>query len=412
MDHSSIKSLFIVDGALDRPLLHSQGIPLLKRLCQSGNQCFILSFEKSNDSISKPLAKELSDSGIVWSPVVGSDQRGSVILRGLKQAWRLCRQEGIKVIHCRSYRPAVIGSILKMMLGCGYIFDMRGFLIDEQIVLGRWKPGTIKYHLARMVERWLLLNADEIVTLTDKFRDLVLALPYISSQNSKNKISVIPNCADIQRFQYLPEERQKARQELGWENRFVLVFIGEVRRWEAFEQILDLYLELKRLDERVFLALYLYGDVNLVKELLSSKSLSSENYALGTLMPGEIPQILNAADLGVIFRRENKFIQWIASPIKFAEYLACGLPVVVSPDMGDTANILKKYRAGFVIDPQDSQQLCDGAREILHLCLNDFDIRSRCRQAAEKELNLDTAVAQYAQAYERVGNHSARRKLC
>jgi glycosyltransferase involved in cell wall biosynthesis len=403
-----LKILFIVDGELDRPLLHSQGIPLLKRLSRPGNPNYVLSFEKSSEVLSSPLARELEKSGIAWAPVVGTNQRGSVILKGLIQAWQLCRREGIDVVHCRSYRPAVIGAMLKFLLGCGYIFDMRGFLIDEQIVLGRWKSGTIKYHLARLVERWLLLYADEIVTLTDKFRDLLLALPFIASRD-ENNISIIPNCVDTRRFMYQPEEREKVRQALGWEDRFVLIFIGEARRWEAFEQILDLYSELKKLDKRVFLALYVYGDVNLVKQYLDSESFSPEEYCLGTLLPGEIPNILNAADLGTIFRRENKFIQWIASPIKFAEYLACGLPVAVSLDMGDTANILQKYHAGFAFDPQDVQQLRDGAREILDLCQDDPEIRLRCRQAAEKELNLDMAVEKYAQIYQHVGSLRARR---
>jgi glycosyltransferase involved in cell wall biosynthesis len=405
-----LKILFIVDGALDRPILHSQGIPHLKRLSKLGYVCFILSFEKDPEILHGELAKELASSGITWCPVYGSEARGNMILRGFWLAWNLCRKEKIDVIHCRSYRPSVIGSALKLICHSGFIFDMRGFLIDEQVFLDRWKIGSLKYRFSRWIERWILLNADEIVTNTTRFRDQVVGIPYFPREERADQVLIIQNCVDTQRFLFDPVKRVSTRQEFGWDDKFVLVFTGEARKWESFEQIINLFITLRGLNDKTFLAIFAYGEISIISHILSARGIPQANYSLATARPGQIPYILNAADLAVIFRQDNKYIQQIPSPIKFGEYLSCGLPIIMNSNIGDTEKIINKYLAGIVLDPDNPVELHNGAIQILDLCQNDSNIRLRCRQAAEKELNLDTAVDQYAQAYERVGKLAAMRK--
>jgi glycosyltransferase involved in cell wall biosynthesis len=50
--------------------------------------------------------------------------------------------------------------------------------------------------------------------------------------------------------------------------------------------------------------------------------------------PDKVPLYLIAADYGLLIREES-VTNKVASPVKFAEYLACGLKIIISPNLGD-----------------------------------------------------------------------------
>lgn len=410
-----MKALFIVDGSLDRPLLHSQGLPLLRCLGEMGVCCYVLSFEEDDAVAESPLGIDLSGRGIVWRPTIvkkgeSGAQRMQMILAGLRDAFELCRAEKIMVVHCRSYRPAVIGMLLKVILGCGFLFDMRGFLIEEQVMLGRWRTGGLKYRLGKMIERWCLKSADAIVTTSPQFRQRVIEMPFMRTMSHPEKVISIPNCVDTRRYFLDPGQRAAYRRRMGWDGRLVVVFAGEARRWEAFDEMIAFYKLLKRQAAQAFLALYLYGDLDGVNKMLAAEGLDASQVLLATLSPDEVPGALRAADAGILFRTSNPFTRQIASPIKFAEYLASGLPVVINPGVGDTARILHDYQAGVVVDPQAPDQLWSGAKQLLSLLDGGEDLRRRCREAAFRELSLDLAVAQYHRIYTDLAGGCRRRK--
>jgi glycosyltransferase involved in cell wall biosynthesis len=55
-------------------------------------------------------------------------------------------------------------------------------------------------------------------------------------------------------------------------------------------------------------------------------------------------------DLGLLLRDAHP-VNRVASPVKFAEYLACGVPVLISPGVGDCPRIVERERVGFVFRP-------------------------------------------------------------
>ena len=59
----------------------------------------------------------------------------------------------------------------------------------------------------------------------------------------------------------------------------------------------------------------------------------------------EVPDYLIAADYGLLIR-EKSVTNKVASPVKFAEYLACGLMVIISEDMGDYTEFTSLNKCG------------------------------------------------------------------
>ena len=61
----------------------------------------------------------------------------------------------------------------------------------------------------------------------------------------------------------------------------------------------------------------------------------------------EVGAYLSACDYGWLVR-ENTDTNRVASPVKFAEYLAAGLEVIISNELGDYSNYVLVNKAGFI----------------------------------------------------------------
>ena len=59
----------------------------------------------------------------------------------------------------------------------------------------------------------------------------------------------------------------------------------------------------------------------------------------------QVTDILAACDYGILIR-ENTVTNQVASPTKFAEYLASGLPVIISANLGDYSAFVETHRCG------------------------------------------------------------------
>ena len=65
--------------------------------------------------------------------------------------------------------------------------------------------------------------------------------------------------------------------------------------------------------------------------------------------PEKVSSYLNASDYGLLFR-EDSVTNKISSPVKFGEYLAAGLPVIISNNVGDYSSFVKEKNCGFLFD--------------------------------------------------------------
>ena len=62
----------------------------------------------------------------------------------------------------------------------------------------------------------------------------------------------------------------------------------------------------------------------------------------------QVPDYLSAADYGLLLREEN-VTNGVASPVKFAEYLSCGLQILISANLGDFSGMVAEDSLGYVI---------------------------------------------------------------
>ncbi|MBA6412289.1 glycosyltransferase [Parahaliea sp. F7430] len=88
-----------------------------------------------------------------------------------------------------------------------------------------------------------------------------------------------------------------------------------------------------------------------------------------------------------------------SSPTRMGEILGSGLPVVANEGVGDVAQIIRSHKVGVIVDGPKPEQMMKALRELDDL-LNDSDLPSRCRRAAEEIFSLHTGTKAYHKLYD------------
>jgi len=114
------------------------------------------------------------------------------------------------------------------------------------------------------------------------------------------------------------------------DERVRLVYSGSSAGWQSFDLLERMLVPLLRDDPRVEL-LFLARKHERIDELERAFPGRVSRAWLGT---AQVRDRLRSQDHGILLR-EDTITNRVSSPTKFAEYLACGLPVIISGHIGD-----------------------------------------------------------------------------
>ena len=122
---------------------------------------------------------------------------------------------GVRILHCRSYVPAIMGLLVRTLTPTRLLFDMRGLFVDEYLLEGALREGSPKLALARWLERRLLFRSDAIVVVSERFRAHLLSRPDLRAKIRPERIHVIPNRVERTRFDSSQDQTVAAAREAG-----------------------------------------------------------------------------------------------------------------------------------------------------------------------------------------------------
>src|SRR5207245_5322878 len=100
------------------------------------------------------------------------------------------------------------------------------------------------YRITKSVERRALAGADGIVTLTERIWPIINEWDGLRHRGVAHE--VVPCCADLKLFSFSEVDRARRRQELGVENRFVIVYSGSIDGWYLTANMADFFATIRR----------------------------------------------------------------------------------------------------------------------------------------------------------------------
>lgn len=392
------------DGLLD-PISYSQSVPYLERFARDGYSVYVLSYEKKKawegQKIDQ-LREHLKTKNIYWyffkwhnRPYVLAQVFN--LTQGLALTLYLAWRKGIRMGHARSYLAGLLVLALKWLTRAKFLFDMRGFWADEKVDAGSWKKGGILYRLVKRIEKILVFQADRIVVLTHQARELLPALVE-SSREKLPVIDVIPCCVDVERFATVSNEAREKKRAMGFpEDAFVMAYLGSVGTFYMFEEMVSFFKVWKNYQKEALLLVITPGDKTLVRDILRKKEVGGTDYRLVSCTPEEVPCYLSVAQVGLCFLTMT-FSKQASSAIKFAEYLAAGLPVIVNQGAGDLPEIVERERVGSIISQYCEDEYLRVVREMKQL-LDKGEAKARCQDVARKYFSYQIGHEKYGKVY-------------
>jgi glycosyltransferase involved in cell wall biosynthesis len=389
------------DGMCD-PLGGSQVLPYLIGLSRRGYRITLISFEKPERSSEERAAiqRTCSQAGIDWHPLP-YHKRPPVLssIHDVRQMYRLGvrlhKQAPFDLVHCRSYLPSLAGLRMKRRFGIPFVFDMRGFWADERVDGGIWRLSNPVYRSIyryfKKREAEFLRNADHIVTLTEKGKNILLGW-----RPDGPPISVIPCCVDFDAFPPVTaKSRAEARKLLGIaSDAKVAVYLGSFGSWYMVDEMMDFFrVQLERRPDAIFLIISREPAEGIVA-VAQARGIPADRIVIRPATRAEVPRLAAAADFGLFFIKPV-FSKSASSPTKMGELLALELPMMTNDNVGDVGQIIDETGAGVVVGGFNA----DAYRTALD-ALDDLnpDIK-RWRSAARKWFDLGEGIDRYAAIY-------------
>ena len=381
------------DGMLE-PLGQSQVLAYLERLARDW-PIHLLSFEKPLDKQNTArmalVQKQSSEAGIKWVPLTyhkspSAPATAYDIAVGTAVATAIARRHGVRIVHARSYVPALIALSVKKLTGAKFLFDMRGFWADERIDGGLWPKEGWLYRTTKQLERTFFREADHIVTLTHASKRHIQEFDFL--KNKTTPISVIPTCADLNVFK--PQERRH-------DPIFVLGYVGSAGTWYLFDVFLRFFEALKRRHPAKLLIVN-RNEHDFILSALADLYLSENDYDLISCEHRDVAHHIRRMDAGAALCKPC-YSKIASAPTKLAEYLGCGVPCVGNEGVGDVKEILEENRVGVVLTDFSQFGIEAGADRLLALS-SDPDTPRRCVETARRLFSLDVGVESYNNIYE------------
>ena len=388
------KILYIsYDGMLE-PLGQSQVLSYQERLAEKF-EIHILSFEKFFDEPSKnQIMRRFNDAGMCWHPLKYHKSPAILstvadITYGLLKSFFIVRSYKIDIIHARSYVPAVIALSLKKVFGIQFIFDMRGFWVDERVDGNLWKKNSYIYKISKWFESKFLLNADHIISLTYAAVREIKKFPYLTGRSLS--ISVIPTCTDLSQF------KLKEAKINDPEKNFVLGYVGSVGTWYNFDAVIEAFKLLIIKEPTAKLLVVNQNEHELISSMIKKAGISNEFFKLIKATHSEVPQLMQTMTAGIFFI-EPLFSKRASAPTKLGEFLGCGIPCISNRGVGDMTNILEGENVGVAVSDFENQSLNRAIFQLIDIS-KDPDISLRCSKAAKKYFSLEKGVADLQKIY-------------
>ncbi len=387
--------LFITDGSILDPILHSQGIPLLNYISDKNFSPIIFSIEKKDgNSVAQEILRLKQEFPNIHFNYLLENKNKLFprwlwgIFLSVHSIRNIIKFNNVKVIHGRSLIPSCIGLLLKTLSykKIKLIYDNRGVRIDEEIMTGHWKRKGIKVYIFRWLDKKLLSSSDVIIVVSHKFKTYLINSFNVINFN-QNKIFIIPNRTDINSSAFSNRNI----------NQPICVYAGSAAKWQSLNELANIFKTMISVFKDIKILILTYHLVDFQK-ILSHKELK-DKVTLRKVPPKFVFAELSNCNFGILIR-DNNLINNVASPLKFAEYLSAGLPVLISEGIGDTENIVKKNRIGVVIK---NKNYVDAISEMKNL-LKDPEVYKRCRYIAETEFNIQTSFEQYLDIYQKLLN--------
>ena len=310
----------------------------------------------------------------------------------------LIKKNNIKIIHARGHIPAYVCLFVSFFFDIKYTFDFRGLWVEERIDNKSLNTknilGKIIFRVLKYLETKTLQKAFKIIVLTEKLNKEFLKKYRISS----TKIFVMPCYVNTDFFKKKSNDiKFNIFQDLKIPNDSkIICYIGSLGGFYLIDEMLTFFSKIKKNNDNYFFLIITKNIDELNRHLLKIKSKKVKQHILTkNLEFDEIPKYLTRVNISIFFIKNSK-ARLGTFPIKFAESLASGIPIICNTGIGDLTEHFNKFDLGRCIDLENN---CIINNTILKISDLEKINKKKIFEYAKTNFSIKIAYDKYKQLY-------------
>jgi colanic acid biosynthesis glycosyl transferase WcaI len=240
-------------------------------------------------------------------------------------------------------------ALLKLIYSCPTVLSLQDILPEAAMQTGLI-TNKVAIRAFEILEKFAYKSASHIAVITDCFAENLMGKGVPA-----RKMTTISNWVDTNFIRPLPKVGNAFRAAHGLDDKFVVLYSGNIARTQGVRTILRAAEQLKDQPQIQFVIVGEKGQLCELRDL--KEELGIDNVLLLPFAPREdLPEMLAAADVSLIMQKAN--VVGFNMPSKTMLQLASGRPVIASvPDHGAAAKAIVKSGGGMVVPPENPSML-------------------------------------------------------
>lgn len=262
----------------------------------------------------------------------------------------------------------VTGYLLSRINRIPYVFEIRDLWPESAIDTGLLKNKLI-IKFAYWFEGFIYKRAKLINVLTPAFRDKLIRIKCVP----KEKVILIPNAADFSFAKKIQKEFSfdalNFKKELGFENKFVITYVGAHGFANHLIQLIDAAEKLQNTN----IVFQLIGS-GMRKEFLQKEVIKRSlcNVIFREPVPkSEVFKYILASDVGTSVLKNVETFKTIYSNKTF-DYMSCKKPILLVID-GISRELVETAKCGIFAEPENPLSIANKSKEMSTLEKSDLN---------------------------------------
>ena len=279
------------------------------------------------------------------------------------------------------------------------VYEIRALWEDAAASHGTHGQAGLRYRVTRAVETRALHRADAVTTICEGLRTDAIARGVPG-----DKVTVIPNAVDRNKFSGagIPDPTLASR--LGLSGRIVLGFFGSFYAYEGLDLLLRALPHMRH--QRADIAILLVGggpEDERLRALAGEFGLGERVVFAGRVPHEEMCRYYDLVDL-LVFPRISTRLTELVTPLKPLEAMAQER-IVVASSVGGHRELIRDRVTGYLFPPDDPQRLAVGVLAALADRESWPRMRARAIEFIDSERSWAHSVARYGEVYQRILRH-------
>ncbi|HHT9159045.1 MAG TPA: glycosyltransferase family 4 protein [Candidatus Brocadiaceae bacterium] len=273
---------------------------------------------------------------------------------------RLYRLHRFDIIHERWGLYSYGGILASRILRIPHLTEINGPGIEEKKLFTK-DIAPIQKFTAKMIRKFCLRNTDHVVAVSNNLKSFLLGNHLI---NRREKITVLPNAADVAAFNK-QFDVQSIKASLLLEDKFIVAYTGTLQVWYAIEDLISAFPQiLKEIPNACLLIIGTGQARKALEDLAYNLGVSNRVRFMGYVRHEKIPEILSIVDV-VVAPYKEVGIPFFNSPIKIFEYLSAG-KAIVATKIGQITEILEDQHTALLVTPSCIEELANAIIRLAH----------------------------------------------